>query len=148
MALLVFRTFGTVIVSIVVLGMYLLHRKKKGTFIKRKATSEKERLQYQKWEKRLHILAIAGLVILFVLVTIPSCLDIPYLLSGNLVEVTGEVTQGSMSGETASSQRRVHIQDAQTGEDHSFQYWGTGLDRGDYASARYLPHTEFGYLVE
>lgn len=148
MALLVFRTFGAVVVSLVVLGMYLLHRKKKGTFIKRKAASEKERLQYQKWEKRLHILVIAALVVLFVLVTIPSCLDIPYLLSGNLVEVTGEVTQGSMSAESASSERRIHIRDAQTGEEHSFKYWGTGRERGAQVSARYLPHTEYGYVME
>ena len=35
-----------------------------------------------------------------ILITVPCCLDIPYLLSGDLVEVTGEVTQGSMSEKT------------------------------------------------
>jgi acyl-CoA synthetase (AMP-forming)/AMP-acid ligase II len=37
MALLMFRTFGVIIVSFIVLIMYVLHRKKNGKFIKRKA---------------------------------------------------------------------------------------------------------------
>ena len=34
-----------------------------------------------------------------------------HLLSNNLVEVTGEVTQGAMSGENSNSERRIHIRD-------------------------------------
>lgn len=40
MALLMFRTFGVIIVSFIVLIMYVLHRKKNGKFIKRKAVNE------------------------------------------------------------------------------------------------------------
>ena len=79
---------------------------------------------------------------------IPCCLDIPYLLSNNLVEVTGEVTQGAMSGENSNSERRIHIRDEKTGEEHSLKYWGTGSDLGDKITVRYLPHTEYGYVVE
>ena len=78
----------------------------------------------------------------------PCCLDIPYLLSNNLVEVTGEVTQGAMSGENSNSERRIHIRDEKTGEEHSLKYWGTGSDLGDKITVRYLPHTEYGYVVE
>ena len=51
MALLMFRTFGVIIVSFIVLIMYVLHRKKNGKFIKRKAVNEEEKIKYQKWEK-------------------------------------------------------------------------------------------------
>ena len=48
MALLMFRTFGVIIVSFIVLIMYVLHRKKNGKFIKRKAVNEEEKIKYQK----------------------------------------------------------------------------------------------------
>ena len=93
MALLMFRTFGVIIVSFIVLIMYVLHRKKNGKFIKRKAVNEEEKIKYQKWEKIINVMAVVGLLILGIFITVPCCLDIPYLLSNNLVEVTGEVTQ-------------------------------------------------------
>ena len=83
-----------------------------------------------------------------VLVTIPCCLDIPYLLSNNLIEVTGEVTQGAMTQEGSSSERRIHVRDDRTGEEHSLKYWGSGSDVGERITVRYLPHTEYGYIVE
>lgn len=128
--------------------MYLLHRKKNGKFIKRKAVNEEEKRKYQKWEKRINVIVIAGLVVMGVLVTIPCCLDIPYLLSNNLIEVTGEVTQGAMTQEDSSSERRIHVRDERTGEEHSLKYWGSGSDVGERITVRYLPHTEYGYIVE
>ena len=91
---------------------------------------------------------VERLRILGIFITVPCCLDIPYLLSNNLVEVTGEVTQGAMSGENSNSERRIHIRDEKTGEEHSLKYWGTGSDLGDKITVRYLPHTEYGYVVE
>ena len=148
MVFLIFRTFGLIIISFIALIMYILHRKKKEKFIKRKAVNEKEKRKYQKWEKRINGMAVVGLLIFGIFITVPCCLDIPYLLSDDLVEVTGEVTQGSMSGENSNSERRVHIRDDKTGEEHSLKYWGTGSDLGDKITVRYLPHTEYGYTVE
>ena len=148
MALLMFRTFGIILIFAIVLVMYLLHRKKNGKFIKRKAVNEEEKRKYQKWEKRINVIVIAGLVVMGVLVTIPCCLDIPYLLSNNLIEVTGEVTQGAMTQEDSSSERRIHVRDDRTGEEHSLKYWGSGSDVGERINVRYLPHTEYGYIVE
>ena len=148
MALLMFRTFGLIIIFFIVLIMYVLHKKKNGKFIKRKAINEEEKLKYQKWKKIINIIAIVGLLIFGIFITVPCCLDIPYLLSGNLIEVTGEVTQGSMSGENSSSERRIHIRDDKTREEHSLKYWGTGNDIGDKITVRYLPHTEYGYVVK
>ncbi len=148
MALLMFRTFGIILIFAIVLVMYLLHRKKNGKFIKRKAVNEEEKRKYQKWEKRINVIVIAGLVVMGVLVTIPCCLDIPYLLSNNLIEVTGEVTQGATTQEGSSSERRIHVRDDRTGEEHSLKYWGSGSDVGERITVRYLPHTEYGYIVE
>ena len=89
MALLMFRTFGVIIVSFIVLIMYVLHRKKNGKFIKRKAVNEEEKIKYQKWEKIINVMAVVGLLILGIFITVPCCLDIPYLLSNNLVEYSG-----------------------------------------------------------
>ena len=139
MALLMFRTFGVIIVSFIVLIMYVLHRKKNGKFIKRKAVNEEEKIKYQKWEKIINVMAVVGLLILGIFITVPC---------NNLVEVTGEVTQGAMSGENSNSERRIHIRDEKTGEEHSLKYWGTGSDLGDKITVRYLPHTEYGYVVE
>lgn len=148
MVFLMFRTFGLIIISFTALIIYILHRKKKEKFIKRKAVNEKEKIKYQKYEKMINIMAIAGLLILGIFITVPCCLDIPYLLYDNLVEVTGEVTQGAMSGENANSERRIHIRDEKTGEEHSLKYWGTSSDLGDRITVRYLPHTEYGYILE
>lgn len=148
MALLMFRTFGLIIVSFTVLIMYVFFIKKKGKFIKRKAVNEAEKIKYQKWEKIINVIAVVGLLILGIFITVPCCLDIPYLLADNLIEVTGEVTQGAMSGENSNSERRIHIRDEKTGEEHSLKYWGPGSNLGDKISVRYLPHTEYGYVVE
>ena len=115
MSLLMFRTFGLIIASFIVLIMYILHRKKSEKFIKRKAVNAEEKIKYQKWEKIINVMAVVGLLILGIFITAPCCLDIPYLLSDNLVEVTGEVTQGAMSGENSNSERRIHIKDEKTG---------------------------------
>ena len=53
-----------------------------------------------------------------------------------------------MSGENSNSERRIHIRDEKTGEEHSLKYWGAGSDLGDKITVRYLPHTEYGYVVE
>ena len=45
MALLMFRTFGVIIVSFIVLIMYVWDRKKNGKFIKRKAVNEEETIK-------------------------------------------------------------------------------------------------------
>lgn len=148
MIFLIFRTFGLIIISFIALIMYILHRKKKGKFIKRKAVNEKEKRKYQNLKKIINVMAVVGLLILGIFITVPCCLDIPYLLSDNLVEVTGEVTQGAMSGENSNSERRIHIRDEKTGEEHSLKYWGAGSDLGDKITVRYLPHTEYGYIVE
>ncbi len=148
MIFLIFRTFGLIIISFIALIMYILHRKKKGKFIKRKAVNEKEKRKYQNLKKIINVMAVVGLLILGIFITVPCCLDIPYLLSNNLVEVTGEVTQGAMSGENSNSERRIHIRDEKTGEEHSLKYWGAGSDLGDKTTVRYLPHTEYGYIVE
>ena len=148
MIFLIFRTFGLIIISFMALIMYILHRKKKGKFIKRKAVNEKEKRKYQNWEKIINVMVVVGLLILGIFITVPCCLDIPYLLSDNLVEVTGEVTQGAMSGENSNSERRIHIRDEKTEEEHSLKYWGAGSDLGDKITVRYLPHTEYGYIVE
>ena len=84
MALLMFRTFGVIIVSFIVLIMYVLHRKKNGKFIKRKAVNEEEKIKYQKWEKIINVMAVVGLLILGIFITVPCCLDIPYLLSNKV----------------------------------------------------------------
>ena len=96
----------------------------------------------------LNVFSICNGIVTDIFITVPCCLDIPYLLSNNLVEVTGEVTQGAMSGENSNSERRIHIRDEKTGEEHSLKYWGTGSDLGDKITVRYLPHTEYGYVVE
>ena len=70
MALLMFRTFGVIIVSFIVLIMYVLHRKKNGKFIKRKAVNEEEKIKYQKWEKIINVMAVVGLLILGIFITV------------------------------------------------------------------------------
>ncbi len=100
MAFLMFRTFGILFLSGTILVMYLLRIKKKGKFIKRKAVQEEEKAEYDEWERFIQIMATVGLLIYGLLVAVPCVLDIPYLLSGNLVEVTGEVTQGAMAGDS------------------------------------------------
>ena len=148
MNLLIFRTIGLIIVSVIAVGMYLIHMKKKTKFIKRKPQSKEEKIKYQKWEKMIHILGAAGIFALVIFITIPCCMDIPYLITGDLIEVSGTVTQGAMAGADSAGERRIHIRDSRTDEDHSLKFWGFGVDINEKITARYLPHTEYGYLVK
>lgn len=148
MLFLTIRTIGLLLLSVVLLALYLRHRKNHGRWIKRKAVRTEEALAQQTWEKRIDVLVLVGLVLFAALVTAPCCLDVPYLVSGRLVEVRGEVTQGSVSGENTARERRVHVRQDGTGQEHSLKYWGAGLDRGATVTVRYLPHTEYGYVIE
>lgn len=58
-----------------------------------------------------------SLVITFIFVTISCCLEVLYLLSDHLSEVTREVTQISMSGENSNRERRIYIRDNSTGKE-------------------------------
>lgn len=82
------------------------------------------------------------------ILAIPSCLDIPSLITGNLKEVSGVVVGGSMAGENSNSTRRIYVKDDTSQEEVSFTIYDSGVDLGERIKARYLPHTEFGYIVE
>ena len=126
MLFLTIRTIGLLLLSVVLLALYLRHRKNHGRWIKRKAVRTEEVLAQQTWEKRIHVLVLVGLVLFAALVTVPCCLDVPYLVSS----------------------RRVHVRQEGTNQEHSLKYWGAGLDRGATVTVRYLPHTEYGYVIE
>lgn len=147
MSLVVVRTFGLFIMSVIVTIMWILHKKRHTTFIKYKPKGSKETKKYASWEKRLELLSVIGIVIVWIFLGIPSIRDIPIILSGNLTEVSGIVTSASMSGEKSNSMRRIHVKDAQTQKEYSFQYYGEGIDLGETVKAKFLPHTEFGYIL-
>ena len=67
MSALYMYTFMPIIFLIVVTAMWLLHKVKKTKFIKNKATSEYEKQKYEKWEKRIEITAIVGLIVVWIL---------------------------------------------------------------------------------
>lgn len=148
MVLVMVRTFGIFFLTIVITFIWILHKKRHTTFIKYKPKGEKETKKYIKWEKRLEQLSVVGIVIIWIFLGIPCIRDIPVILTGNLVEVSGIVTSGSMSGEKSNSMRRIHVRDMQTEKEYSFQYYGEGVDLGDKVKARFLPHTEFGYIFD
>ena len=45
------------------------------------------------------------------------------------------------------SERRITIQDSNSGERISVRYNGQGIDKGVKASAKVLPHTSWGYII-
>lgn len=148
MTLVMVRTFGLFFLTIIITLIWVLHKKRHTTFIKYKPKGQKETEKYKKWEKRLELLSVVGVVIVWIFLGIPCIRDIPVILNGNLIQVSGVVTSGSMSGEKSSSMRRIHVKDVQTEKEYSFQYYGEGVDLGDKVKARFLPHTEFGYVFD
>ena len=52
------------------------------------------------------MLSVVGVVIVWIFLGIPCNRDIPVILNGNLIQVSGVVTSGSMSGEKSNSMRR------------------------------------------
>ncbi len=147
MVLLMLRTIGVIAMTIAVLVMYISHVKRKAKFIKRKPVTEKEKISYQKWEKIIHVIAILFLVFTLIFVTIPCCMDLPYLFSNNLIEVSGVVTHAAKAGAKSGNERRIHIVDSETNEEHTVRYYGSGSVIGDVLTVRYLPHTQYGYIV-
>lgn len=83
MGVLYMDVFAPVVCIIIVTVMWFLHKKKKTKFIKWKPISEQEERKYEKWEKRIEITAVAGLIIAWIFVVIPHISDVPYLVTGN-----------------------------------------------------------------
>lgn len=53
-----------------------------------------------------------------------------------------------MAGEDSNSTRRIYVKDDVSQEEVSFMVYDTGIDLGERVKARYLPYTEFGYIIE
>ena len=147
MTYLIIRTVGTIVLTVIVKAMWIRHKKKRTLFIKRKPSSENQREKYAKWEKRLDVISFIAVLIVWVILAIPCCLDVPSLITGNLKEVSGVVVGGSMAGENSNSTRRIYVKDDISQEEISFKIYDSGVDVGERIDARYLPHTEFGYIV-
>ncbi len=148
MVLVAARTFGLFICTVVITIMWILHKKRHTTIIKYKPKGSEEIKKYATWEKRLDVLCVIGVIVAWLVLGIPCIRDIPVILTGNLTEVNGIVTSASMSGENSNSMRRIHVKDTQTEKEYSFQYYGEGIDLGKTVKARFLPHTEFGYIYD
>lgn len=146
MILLIWRTMGLILLTVIVTIMWVLHKKKKTLFIKYKPRNMKEAERYSKWEKRLNIISIIGLAIVWIFITLPCILDIPYILTNELEEVSGIVTGGSVAGGDSDSMRRIYVEDGQSGREVSFRFYGGKVETGEEIAAKYLPHTKYGYI--
>lgn len=147
MSALYMYTFMPIIFLIVVTAMWLLHKVKKTKFIKNKATSECEKQKYEKWEKRIEITAIVGLIVVWIFLGIPHILDVPYLVTGNLKEAMGIVTGGDAVTEEKEIDRLICIDDELSGKEVYVSCHAKGIHKGEFVVVQYLPHTERGYIV-
>lgn len=148
MGYLMMRTIGMILLTVIVTVMWIGHKKKRTLFIKVKPTTEAQKKKYEKWEKRLDVISFIGLLVCWVVLAIPCCLDLPYLVTGELREISGTVIGGSMTEESKDSSRRIRVQDDSSKEKVSFDVYDTGVDLGEKIKARYLPNSKFGYIVE
>ena len=147
MSALYMDVFAPVICIIIVTVMWFLHKKKKTKFIKRKPVSEQEKRTYEKWEKRIEITAVAGLIIAWILVVIPHILDVPYLVTGGLKIAMGTVTGGDTASEESEHDRSIRIEDEMSGHEISVDFYGAGIHKDEFVIVHYLPHTKIGYVV-
>ena len=148
MYFLIGRTLGIIILSIIVTFMWGNHKRKGTSFIKKEVVSQSQKEKRIKLEKRLDIVCIVGLVIVWVFLTLPCLLDMPYLVSGNLKNIEGMVVSGDVAGEDSKSDRLIQIEDEKLNEKVYLNYYGEGVSKGARIKARYLPHTEYGYIIE
>lgn len=136
-----------IVFLIVVTVMWILHKVKKTRFIKNKPTSEQEKKNYEKWEKRIEITAAVGLVAVWIFLGIPHMLDLPYLVTGNLKEARGTVTGGDMVTEEKEMDRLICIEDEISGKEVYISCYAEGIEKGEFVVVHYLPHTERGYIL-
>lgn len=148
MSYLIIRTIGLILLVIIVTIMWIGHKKKRTLFIKIKPTTENQKEKYKKWEKRLDVISFIGVLIGWIVLAIPCCLDLPCLATGDLREVSGIVTGGDMAAERKESLRTISVQDDNSKEKVSFAVYDTGVDLGEQLKARYLPNTKVGYIIE
>lgn len=147
MGILYMDVFVPVVCMVIVTVMWFLHKKKKTKFIKWKPISEQEERKYEKWEKRIEITAVAGLIIAWMVVGIPHILDVPYLVTRNLKTAMGTVTGGDAISEESEHDRSIRIDDEISGHEISVDFYGTGIHKAEFVIVHYLPHTKTGYIV-
>lgn len=63
MIYLIIRTVGMIVLTVIVTAMWIGHKKKRTLFIKREPISENQREKYGKWEKRLDVISLIGVLI-------------------------------------------------------------------------------------
>lgn len=147
MGILYMDVFVPVVCMVIVTVMWFLHKKKKTKFIKWKPISEQEERKYEKWEKRIEITAVAGLIIAWMVVGIPHILDVPYLVTGNLKTAMGTVTGGDAISEESEHDRSIRIDDEISGHEISVDFYGTRIHKAEFVIVHYLSHTKTGYIV-
>lgn len=79
---------------------------------------------------------------------IPMFQDIPYLFSGEYMEIRGTVTQDQEDGGRHSwLLTTVYIKNDGTGKVERLEIGKSFLKKGDQAYVRYLPHSKHGSLI-
>ena len=148
MSYLIIRTVGFILLTVIVTFMWIGHKKKHTLFIKVIPTSDKKKKRYKKWEKRLDVMSFIGVLICWGVLAIPCFLDLPYLVKGDLREVSGLVISGAMAGEKKDSLRSIYVQDDSSKEKVYLKVYDKGVDLGEQIKVRYLPNTKVGYIIE
>ena len=141
------KVIGTLLLGCGATAIWMQHKIRKTPLIKKKPASEAEKSKRMGMEKKIDIACIIALAIGWIGVFLPCVLDLPYLFTNDLQNVSGLVTGGDMYEEQDISERRITIQDSTSGERISVRYNGQGIDKGVKASAKVLPHTSWGYII-
>lgn len=147
MKYLIGRTIGIIIVCFFSTCMWINHKRKGTVFIKREIPNEKFREKRKKTEKRLDIVCVVGLLYMWIFITIPCILDVPYLFSGNLKTITGTVIGGDIIEEDSIHDRSIEIRDDNTNKSIYLNFYEEGIPKGIFVYAKYLPHTKYGYIL-
>lgn len=141
------KVIGTLLLGCGATAIWVQHKIRKTPLIKSKPASEAEKSKRMEMEKKIDIACIIALAIGWIVVLFPCVLDLPYLFTNDLQNVSGLVTGGDMYEEQDVDERWIIIQDDISGEEVTVKYNGQGIDKGVKASAKVLPHTSWGYII-
>lgn len=141
------RTVGYIIAGIIVTWIWIEHKLKKTPIIKREPKSEAQKTKRIRIEKRIDFAAVIVILFFWIMVGIPNIMDLPYLVTNNLQEIEGTVTDGNTVVEDSMKNRWVTIYDDITGEEKTIRYYGKGVGKGDRVKGRVLPHSEWADII-
>lgn len=100
----------------------------------------------EKANKICYIVLVLTSLILLMNITIPYIRDVPYIIKGEYLIITGVAKKQDHGGRDSRQERNIEIVD-ENGRSERVSFFSDFIDEGEEVTVIYLPHLKYGTRI-